>query len=117
MKHLLLGMAVAACLSAAGSAMATAMPQLARELNCTSCHAIDFRKAGPAWKDVAEKYKGATHFSYKGKSYPLIEGLVQKISHGGSGNWGTMPMPANDPSDSKKEEIAQLVRFILGLAK
>lgn len=93
------------------------MPQLARELNCTSCHAIDYRKAGPAWKDVAARYKGATMFKYNGKEYPLVDGLVMKVSQGGVGNWGSMPMPANDPSGSKKAEIEQLVKFMLSLTK
>ena len=115
MKRAVTGLAVG--LIFANGAMAAAMPQLARELNCTSCHAIDYRKAGPAWKDVAVRYRGATTFKYNGREYPLVEGLVMKISNGGVGNWGSMPMPANDPSNSKKAEIAQLVKFILGLAK
>ena len=106
-----------ASLAIADSAMATAMPQLARELNCTSCHTIEFRRVGPAWKDIAARYRGATTFKYNGKDYPLVEGLVMKVSRGGSGNWGTTLMPANDPSFSKKAEIEQLVKFILGLAK
>ena len=116
MKLAAIGMAVAGLVLTNG-AMAAAMPQLARELNCTSCHAIDYRVAGPAWKDVAARYKGATTFKYNGKDYPLVEGLVMKVSRGGVGNWGAMPMPANDPSGSKKAEIAQLVKFILGLAQ
>jgi cytochrome c len=115
MKHAVIGMAAVASLAIANGAMGAAMPQLARELNCTSCHAIELRKMGPAWQDVAARYKGATTFKYKGKNYPLVEGLVMKVSRGGVGNWGSMPMPANDPSGSKKAEITQLVKFILGL--
>jgi cytochrome c551/c552 len=40
-----------------------------------------------------------------------------KVSKGGGGNWGAMPMPANDPNQSKQAEITQLVKFMLGLAK
>jgi len=113
---LIIGIAISASLVAVDSAAAN-MPQLARELNCTACHAIDYRMAGPAWKDIAARYKGVTVFNYRGKNYSLVEGLVMKVSMGGSGNWGSAPMPANDPSGSKKAEIAQLVRFMLGLAK
>ena len=31
---------------------------LARQNNCFKCHAIEKDKDGPAWKKVAEKYKG-----------------------------------------------------------
>lgn len=31
---------------------------LARQSNCLKCHAVDVKKLGPAWKDVAAKYLG-----------------------------------------------------------
>lgn len=107
----------AAGLFIAGNVMAADMPPLAKELNCTACHKIETKLVGPAWADVSKKYKGATEFEYNGKQYPLVEGLVMKVSKGGSGHWGTMPMPANDPSGAKKDKIEQMVQFILGLAK
>lgn len=96
----------------------TEMPALAKELNCVACHAIDHKIVGPAWRDVANKYtgQGVTTYTYKGKEYPLIEGLVMKVSKGGSGNWGSMPMPANDPTGVKKEKITELVKFEQSLA-
>lgn len=93
------------------------MPPLAHKNNCVACHAINTRVVGPAWRDVAEKYKGAKTYLYRGKEYPLLDGLVMKVSQGGAGNWGSMPMPPNDPSGSKKAEITELVKFVLGLAK
>ena len=67
--------------------------------------------------DVSKRYRGVTEYVYKGKKYPLQEGLVIKVSKGGSGNWGPMPMPINDPSGVKQDEIRELVQFILNLAK
>ena len=32
---------------------------LARQSNCMKCHAVDVKKQGPAWKDVAIKYLGS----------------------------------------------------------
>lgn len=118
MKFIVTGMA-AAGLMAAVSAYAVEMPPLAHKLNCVACHAIDHKVVGPAWKDVAERYtgKGVKTFTYNGKEYPLIEGLVLKVSKGGSGNWGSMPMPANDPSGARKKEITELVEFEQSLAK
>ncbi len=119
MKGIIAGVIATAGLAIAGSASAVDMPPLATKLNCTTCHAIDHKVVGPAWKDVAEKYtgKGVKTYTYNGKEYPLIEGLVMKVSKGGAGNWGSMPMPANDPSGAHKAEITELVKFEQSLAK
>ncbi len=93
------------------------MPQLAVRLGCNNCHAPDHRIVGPAWKEVGKRYRNAATFEYQGKSYPLAEGLVEKISHGGSGNWGVEAMPAVDPGGSKHALLAKLVGFILELGK
>lgn len=84
------------------------MPMVARENNCTACHAIDKKLVGPSWMDVAKKYKGD----------PSAEArLIAKVSKGGAGVWGTMPMPANDASGKKQDQMKTLVRFILALDK
>jgi cytochrome c len=115
MKSIIVGFAVTAGLVVAGSVFAEDLPPEAKELNCVACHAIDKKIVGPAWRDVGKKYKGATEFEYNGKKYPLVEGLVLKVSKGGSGHWGSMPMPANDPSGAKKAKIEKLVHFELSL--
>lgn len=107
MKSIIVSMAVAG-LMVAGSAMATDMPELAKKSNCTACHAIDKKVVGPSWQDVANKYKGQADAADK---------LLVKVSKGGSGNWGSMPMPANDPTGAKQADMKELVKFILGLAK
>jgi len=105
MKSIVISMAVAAGLMVAGSAMATDMPAVAKKNNCTACHAVDKKVVGPAWKDVAAKYKGDAA-AWDGK-------LATKIKKGGSGNWGKMPMPANPKvSDADMKEI---LAFIKGL--
>jgi cytochrome c len=38
---------------------AAAAETLARQSRCLKCHAIDTKKVGPAWKDVAAKYLGS----------------------------------------------------------
>ncbi|MGC2166005.1 MAG: c-type cytochrome [Gallionella sp.] len=108
MKSIIVSMITAAGLMVAGSALAADMPPLAKKLNCTACHAIDKKVVGPAWQDVANKYKGDASAADK---------LQVKVSKGGAGNWGTMPMPPNDAAGTKQAEIKELVGFILGLAK
>ena len=88
---------------------------LAIKLNCGACHATDHRVVGPSWSEIARRYHGTIQFEYNGRRFPLVEGLVMKVSHGGSGNWGFMPMPAIDPMESKHSEITELVRFVLNL--
>src|SRR5271169_4160908 len=103
MKSSIVSMASIAGLMIARSSMAVDMPPLAHELNCVACHAIDHKVIGPAWKDVAERYtgQGVKTYTYRGIEYPLIEGLVMKVSKGGSGNWGGAVMIANDPLGKK----------------
>ena len=100
-----------------GSADEIGMPGVAKRNNCTACHSINKKIVGPAWMAVSMKYKGVDKFEYNGKEYPLVEGLMMKVSQGGSGHWGSMPMPANDYKGAKQADIKALVQFILGLAK
>lgn len=80
---------------------------LAQKSNCLACHSIDKKIVGPAWMDVSRRYHGMEDVEEK---------LVVKVSTGGHGNWGNMPMPALAP-DVKEEDIRALVRFVLGLAQ
>lgn len=57
-----------------------------KKYNCTACHAIDKKLVGPAYKDVAKKYKGQKDAAAK---------LTAKVKKGGSGVWGPIPMPPN----------------------
>jgi cytochrome c len=108
MKFIVASMAVAAGLMIAGSVMAVEMPELAKKHDCNACHTIDKRVVGPAWMDVSKRYKGDKDAEAK---------LIIKVSKGGSGNWGGMPMPANDPAGKIQPDIKALVQFVLGLAK
>jgi len=84
------------------SAPALANADLAKKSNCLSCHTVDKKLVGPAYKDVAAKYKGD-----KGAEAMLIE----KVKKGGKGTWGPIPMPPN--AAVKDADIATLVKWIL----
>jgi cytochrome c len=107
MKSIVVSMIAAAGLMVAGSAMATDMPEIAKKSNCTSCHAIDKKVVGPAWMEISKKYKGQADAEAK---------LITKVAKGGSGAWGSMPMPPNAPKVAEAD-IKTMVQFILGLAK
>ncbi len=107
MKSIVVSMIAAAGLMVAGSAMAVDMPEIAKKNNCTSCHAIDKKVVGPAWMEISKKYKGQADAEAK---------LITKVAKGGSGSFGSMPMPPNAPKVSEAD-IKTRVEFILGLAK
>ena len=135
MKHIVASIYIAASLMIAGSPLAADMPPTAKALNCTACHSLETKMLGPTFRDISKAYNkvGATgtavdpvayKFSYKvsdilakNNAGSPAEWLLHKTSKGGSGNWGTMPMTANDTSGKKQTEIKELVKFALGLAK
>ena len=77
---------------------------MAKAKNCLTCHSVDVKIIGPAFKEVAKKYRG--------DKYALAK-LVQKVMKGSSGTWGTVRMPANSQVNDKDAQT--LVRFILAL--
>jgi cytochrome c len=105
MKTMVLTLAATAGLLAAGVANAQANPEdLAKKNMCLSCHAVDKKLVGPAYKEVAAKYKGDA--TAEGK-------LIEKVKKGGSGVWGQIPMPPN--STVKDDDIKTLVKWILAM--
>jgi cytochrome c len=97
---------IALLVTAAGLAATPALAneELAKKNACTACHAIDKKLVGPAYKDVAAKYKGDKGAEAK---------LVEKVKKGGSGVWGQVPMPPN--TNVKDEDVKTLVKWILSL--
>ena len=102
MKSVLLSTLLAAGLIA--SAPAFANKDLATKSGCMACHAVDKKLVGPAYQEVAKKYKAADEAM-----------LVEKVKKGGKGNWGQIPMPPNDKV--KDEDLKTLVKWILAGAK
>ena len=56
MKVIVIAAVMAAGMAVAGAA--NAQEALAKSSGCLNCHAVDTKKMGPAFKDVAAKYKG-----------------------------------------------------------
>jgi S-disulfanyl-L-cysteine oxidoreductase SoxD len=73
--------------------------ELAKNNACTACHAINSKLIGPSFVDIAAKYKDDAGASNK---------LSAKIRAGGSGVWGTIPMPPHpDLSDPDLKTLVQ----------
>ena len=94
-----LAMAAVALLA---TAQAKANEDLAKKSNCLACHMVDKKSVGPAYKEVAKKYKGQADAEAK---------LIAKVKAGGQGVWGPVPMPPNAAvSDA---DVKTLVQWIL----
>lgn len=94
--------ALAVALMVAGATHAATPEELATASGCLNCHDIQVKKVGPAFKSVAEKYRGQPD---------IVNTLTQTVRNGGRGNWGRIPMP---PHQSVAEsDIKQIVTWVL----
>lgn len=102
MMKMMMMFAVAGAVAMAPTAMAD--EALAKKYNCTACHQIDKKSVGPAYKEVAKKYKGQAD---------AVAKLSEKVKKGGSGVWGKIPMPPN--ANVPDAEIQKLVKWVMTL--
>ncbi len=94
-----------ATLALLGSTPVLANEELAKQKACLACHQIDKKLVGPAYNDIAAKYKADKDAESK---------LAAKIRAGGVGVWGQIPMPAN-PAVSEAESKT-LAKWVLAMA-
>ncbi len=75
--------------------------EIANKNACMGCHQVDKKLVGPAFKDVAAKYKGDKN---------ALATLTKKVKSGGSGVWSPVPMPANATvSDADLKTVGEWV--------
>lgn len=73
--------------------------------DCKSCHFVDKKSVGPAFVEVAKRYKSDAN---------AVASLSNKIIKGGGGVWGDAVMTAHPqlgPSD-----VGEMVKYILTLS-
>ncbi len=98
MKAIVVAAAAALALS---TGVASADEALAKDKKCMSCHQMEKKVVGPAFKDIAKKYKGDAK---------ALAHNVQVIKKGGKGVWGAVPMPPHPQvSDADAEKLAKWV--------
>jgi len=98
-------LAVSAAVAAVGFAMgaqAQDAAKLAQDKGCLACHQVDKKLVGPAYKEVAAKYRNDKGAAAR---------LAKKVREGGQGAWGQVPMPPN-PQVSEKDADT-LVKWVL----
>lgn len=101
-RLLLMVLAVAGCLQPGAPARAAEpVEALADRYNCFMCHRVEEKLVGPAFRDVARRYKDDA---------AAMERLMAKVRRGGNGNWGTVSMPPNDVGEA---DLKVLLRWVL----
>ena len=92
---------------AANAALDNAQAEaMMKKYACSACHSIDKKVVGPAYVDVAAKYKDDKN---------AADMLAKKVKEGGTGVWGPVPMPPNTAVPAA--DIKELVAWILTLKK
>lgn len=72
--------------------------------DCQTCHKVDERSKGPAFKDIAKRYPVQDGY---------IEMLAQRILLGGSGAWGYSVMSPHP--NLSRDDAKTMVKYILSL--
>lgn len=88
------------------STCAHANEELMRRGGCTGCHEVEQKLIGPAYRDVAARYRNQPK---------AFDQLFHKVREGGKGNWGDTPMPPNDEDKISDEDLHKLLQWILAL--
>ena len=99
LKH---AMGLAAVLAAFGAQAATP-EEILNKSGCMACHAKDKKLVGPAFKDIAAKYKGQD----------AVAKLQEKVRKGGSGVYGPVPMSPNGPDKISDADLKVAVEYIV----
>ena len=83
--------------------------ELARKKGCLRCHSVDKPVIGPAYQDVAKRYKGNDQ---------ARAALINTVKNGGKGHWTEITGGAVMPPHSGRvsaTDIERLVDWVLSL--
>ena len=99
-KAFILGAALAL---ATGVAFAATPDEAMNKAGCMACHSKDKKIVGPAFKDIAAKYKGQD----------ATAKLIDTVRKGGAGSFGPIPMSPNGPDKIGDADLKEVVESIL----
>lgn len=97
------GSAVLSANAVASSSQPVDAAAFATKYGCLSCHKVEVKVVGPAFKDVAAKYHNDP---------AALDKIAQQIHNGGSGKWGSAVMPPYKTIVSDAQ-VEMLGRWIL----
>lgn len=92
---------ILSCLMSFG--VAHAATDAMAKAGCNACHSQDKKLVGPAYKDIAAKYKGQD----------VTAKLMEKVRTGGKGVWGPVPMAPNPASKINDADLKAAIESIL----
>lgn len=75
-----------------------------KQSDCLNCHAPEQKIVGPAFLEIAQKYRGQEG---------ALEASVQRVIKGSSGEWGEVPMLPHESLNP--DQVRMMVRWILAL--
>ncbi|TVO53207.1 c-type cytochrome [Denitromonas halophila] len=87
---------------------ALASYDVVKKARCISCHALDKKMVGPAFRDIAAKYAGQADAQ---------TALFAKVREGGAGVWGQIPMTPNDEAKISDDNLKVAIDWILAGAE
>jgi cytochrome c len=95
-------------LNASAAVDVDAAKAVARENNCFKCHGVDKEKDGPAWKKIAEKYRGKPEAEEK---------IIRHLTTGEMAKFpdGHEEEHKNIKGKASPESVKNLVDWILSL--
>jgi cytochrome c len=105
MKSVAIALGLVAALLPWRAAQAQDAAALLQKYDCTICHGNDEAGAGPAYIDIAEKYRGNK------QAAATLRAVIRKGEHGG-GPWNMPPFPQVPGADAEK-----MAQYILSLQK
>ncbi len=91
---------------AGGPALPSDVAKLITAKQCLACHQVETNSVGPAYLNVALRYRDDKNAQAN---------LERKLKIGGAGVWGEIPMPPQAALSATESQ--QIVRAILGLAE
>ncbi|MDH5541042.1 MAG: cytochrome C, partial [Rhizobacter sp.] len=97
-----LAFALALGLVFAGSTASASTEEAMTKAGCMACHSKDKKLVGPAFKDIAAKYKGQD----------VTAKLMEKVRKGGSGTFGPVPMAPTGPDKIGDADLKAAVELI-----
>jgi cytochrome c len=77
--------------------------EIAMEKGCFGCHTLSTKRIGPPYREISAKYQ---------REPIAVSALATKIRNGGSGVWGTIPMPPNPVTVEEAETLARWIQSL-----
>lgn len=96
----------ALCLLLLAGSAAHASEAIVKKARCVACHTVDQKRVGPAYQEVAAKYKGDPKAAAR---------LFDKVRAGGAGVWGEVPMLPHPADKISDDDLKAAIAWILAL--